>query len=53
MAEEGGRMHILVISLTVAFVVCLLLLAAFWLFTLTPLARRIEQADRRHSPRTH
>jgi branched-subunit amino acid ABC-type transport system permease component len=35
-------MHILVLSLMVAFVVCVLMLGVFWLFTLTPLGRRIE-----------
>ena len=46
-------MHIVAISLTVALVVCLLLLVAFWLFTLTPLARRIEQAETGYRPQTH
>lgn len=45
-------MHIVVVSLTVALVVCVLVLAVFWLFTLTPVARRIEQTSlltrRRH-----
>jgi hypothetical protein len=46
-------MHIVPISLTVAFLICLLLLAGFGLFTLTPLARRIEKAERKEWLRTH
>ena len=44
-------MHIVMISLTVAIAVCVLLLAAFGAFTLTPLARRIQEEERRHRPR--
>ena len=36
-------MHIVMISLMAALAVCLLLLGAFELFTLTPFAHRIEQ----------
>jgi type II secretory pathway component PulM len=46
-------MHIMVISLMVAFVVCVLLLGVFWLFTLTPLAHRIQEAERRSTLRPH
>lgn len=47
-------MQIVPLSLTVAFLVCVLVLVVFWLFTLTPLARRIiGRADRRYTPRTH
>jgi hypothetical protein len=53
-AQEGNSMHVVTISLAVAFVVCVLLLVGFWLFTLTPFARRIvEQAEHRYTPRTH
>jgi hypothetical protein len=44
-------MHIAIASLLVALIVCLLLLVAFWLFTTTPLARRIAENDRRRAPR--
>jgi len=37
--------------LMVALLVCAFLLVIFWLFTLTPLARRIEDHERRHNPR--
>jgi hypothetical protein len=46
-------MHILMTSLMVALVVCVLLFAAFWLFTLTPVGRRIEEAERRSRPQMH
>ena len=39
-------MHIVMISLTVAFGVCVLLLPAFAGFTRTPYARRIAQDER-------
>ena len=41
----------IVVWLLVAAVVCVALLAAFWLFTLTPFARRIEENERRRTPR--
>jgi len=40
-------MHIVVLSLIVSLAVSLLLLGAFALFTITPLGRRIEEAERR------
>jgi hypothetical protein len=40
-------MQILISSLVVAFLVCALLLAGFWLFTETSLAHRIAERDRR------
>jgi branched-subunit amino acid ABC-type transport system permease component len=40
-------MHVLLVSLLVALVVCVLLLGAFWLFTISPLGRRIEARERR------
>ena len=43
-------MHILMLSLTVAFVVCVLLLVAFGLFTKTALARRLEAIEPRRQP---
>lgn len=45
-------MHILMISLTVALVICVVLLGAFGLFTRTGFARRIKAAERRHQPLT-
>jgi hypothetical protein len=42
-------MHIVISSLLVAFLICVLLLAAFGLFTLTPLAHRIEEQEQ-HRP---
>ena len=44
-------MPVVMLSLTVAFVVCVLLLAAVGLFTLTPLARRIQEDERRQRAR--
>ena len=46
-------MHIVMLSLTVAFLVCVLLLAVFGLFTTTDLARRMypESGERRRTPR--
>jgi branched-subunit amino acid ABC-type transport system permease component len=44
-------MHVLVLSLFVALVACVLLLGAFWLFTITPLGRRIEGSRRSRRPR--
>ena len=44
-------MHIVMLSLMLALVVCVLLLAAFWAFTLTPLARRIQAEERGRRPR--
>jgi hypothetical protein len=40
-------MHIVVLSLAVALLICMLVLAAFGLFTTTPLAHRIEERARR------
>ena len=44
-------MHILMLSLTVVFVVCVLLLVAAALFAMTPLARNIEEGEQSHRPR--
>ena len=44
-------MHILMLSLTVAFVVCVLLLVAVGLFAMTPLGRRVEEGEHRRRPR--
>jgi len=46
-------MHVLVLSLLVALLVCVLLLAAFALFTITPLARRIERGEHPRTLRPH
>jgi septation ring formation regulator EzrA len=46
-------MHIVMISLTVALVICLVLLVAFGLFTRTAFARRIEEDEHRRKPLTH
>jgi hypothetical protein len=43
-------MHIVVVSLVVAMVLCVLLLGIFGLFTLTPVARRIEVRDQSTKP---
>ena len=51
MGREDDRMHIVMLSLMVALVVCVLLLVAFALFTLTPFARRIQENEQRHHPR--
>jgi hypothetical protein len=40
-------MHMVMLSLVVAFLVCTLLLAAFGLFTTTPFAHRIDDRVRR------
>ena len=45
-------MHVLVVSLFVALAVCVLLLAAFGVFTATPFAHRIENEQRRR-PQPH
>jgi hypothetical protein len=44
-------MHIVVLSVLVAIVVCALLLAGVGLFAATPPGRRIEEHERRHGPR--
>jgi hypothetical protein len=44
-------MHILVASLLVALVACVLLLAAFEVFTMTPYARRIREDEQQRQPR--
>ena len=44
-------MHIVVLSIIVAIAVCVLLLAGFALFALTPPGRRIEEHERRDGPR--
>ena len=48
-------MHIIMLSLTIAFVVCVLLLVAFGLFTISPFAHHAEQfhkpGQRQNSPR--
>jgi hypothetical protein len=48
-------MNIVMLCLTIAFVVCVLLLVAFGLFTISPFARHIEQfhkpGQRQNSPR--
>jgi thiol:disulfide interchange protein len=41
------QMHIVMLTLTIAFVVCVLLLVAFGLFTMSPFA---HHADRFHEP---
>ena len=46
-------MHIVMISLTVALVICVVLLGAFALFTRTGVARRIEDGERRRTPLAH
>ena len=38
-------MHILMLSLAVAFLVCVVLLAVFWAFTLSPIGRRVEHHE--------
>jgi hypothetical protein len=43
-------MHILALSILVAMVVCVALLLGLWLFTITPLGRRIEEHERLHGP---
>jgi hypothetical protein len=43
-------MHVLMLSLTIAFVVCVLLLVAVGLFTISPFAHHI---DRFHEPGQH
>jgi hypothetical protein len=40
--------HIVISSLLVALLICVLSLAAFGLFTMTPLAHRIEEEQHRH-----
>jgi hypothetical protein len=42
-------MHITILSLIVAIAVCVLLLVAFGLFTMTPLARQITEDARRRN----
>ena len=42
-------MHIMFLSLIGALAVCVLLLVAFWLFTLSPLAPRIVEAELRRN----
>jgi hypothetical protein len=41
----------ILVSLLVAVILCVVLLTAFWLFTLTPLARRIEGNEHPRTPR--
>jgi hypothetical protein len=38
-------MHIVMMSLVVALIVCVLMLGVFGLFTVTPAAKRIEKRD--------
>ena len=38
-------MHILIASIFIAFVVCALVLVAFWLFALTSFARHLGPSD--------
>jgi uncharacterized BrkB/YihY/UPF0761 family membrane protein len=38
--------HILVLSLLVAFLVCVFLLGALWVFTVSPFARHAGQHER-------
>lgn len=45
-------MHLFILSLLVALVVCLLLLGVFALFTITPLGRR-QQGPHERMPRLH
>jgi len=51
LGEHGRRredsMHMVMLSLVVAFLLCTLLLAAFGLFTTTPFAHRIDDRVRR------
>jgi hypothetical protein len=53
--QKEDRMHILFASLTIAFVVLVLLLVAFVLFTMSPFARHgdsfHEPGQRQNSPR--
>ena len=51
--RKEDTMHVLVLSLLVALLVCVLLLAAFALFTITPLARRIERGGHPRQLRPH
>jgi hypothetical protein len=48
-------MHILMLTITIAFVVCVILLAVFALFTISPFAHHAERfhepGKRQHSPR--
>jgi hypothetical protein len=44
-------MHITILSLIVATVLCVFLLLAFWVFTKTPLAPQIEADERRRARR--
>ena len=44
-------MHVVMLSLMVALLVCVLLLAAFAAFTRTPWGRRIGQAEQQRRPR--
>ena len=46
-------MHVLVLSLLVALVVCVVLLAAFALFTITPFAARFERGEHLRRLRPH
>lgn len=41
-------MHVLMLSLVVAFVVCVALLGVFGLFTVSPPGRHVEEHERRH-----
>jgi hypothetical protein len=54
-AERRTEMHILMPSITIAFVVCVLLLVAFGLFTISPFAHHVdrfhEPGQRQDSPR--
>ena len=48
--KKEKRMSIMAFSLVVAMLVCVLLLFVFWLFTISPLGRRIEENERRRGP---
>jgi hypothetical protein len=48
-------MHVVMLSLTIAFAVCVLLFGAFWLFTISRFGRRLDRLDeprRRSAPHT-
>lgn len=45
-------MHILALSIFIATVAFVVLLLGFWLLTITPLGRRIEEHERLHWPPT-
>jgi thiol:disulfide interchange protein len=54
-SKKEVRMHVVMVTLVLAFVVCVLLLVAFGLFTMSPLAHHVdrfhEPGQRQNSPR--